>query len=530
MRWVPPVESRDQLVLFPQKLDDSLPADHPVRQLDAILNQLDWSLWESKYKSWGAGRPPIHPRVMASILLYGILMRIRASRQLEDSLTMRLDFRWLAEGRSIDHTTLSEFRRKHHEQLQQVFVQVGLLAKAAGILKLEELAFDGTKIRANNSRSAKLKTDTLKTRRDELLRKYNEHVAAAERLDAKPSSRDHDSDDPPSPTPPSKVLDKIKSSLQEVQRALAEVDRLESSEEVVPKQLPTTDLECRVTPNKHGGFAPNYTPAAMVDTQSGLIVATQVIAGTNEKAMLPPALDQVQEDFNAAPQRVLADGIFSHSTNLAELAARGIELYSPVDVQADNPAIREDPTQPVPADQIENLPRKQTNGKKQFAKTAFVYDADQDVYFCPNGKRLQYNSKCVEKAVDGTQVESRRYQASPSDCQACTLQQRCITAKRAKFRQVQHDQFEPLRAQLQQRMASSAGREIYARRMAPGERPFAVIKRLMGGCQFLTRGLQNAKQEWRWLTLAFNLKFLMPRIGARAGPSPATAACPLPES
>src|SRR6186713_40149 len=115
-RWAEGAVSRDQLVLFPESLDKAIPAGHTVRILDEILGRIDWSLWEAAYHD-RLGQPAIHPRVLASVVLYGFLTRIRSSRGLEEALNVRLDFRWLASGRSIDHTTLSEFRRKRFNEL-----------------------------------------------------------------------------------------------------------------------------------------------------------------------------------------------------------------------------------------------------------------------------------------------------------------------------------------------------------------------------------------------------------------------------
>ena len=95
---------------------------------DEILARIDWSPWEAGY-DLTRGQPPIHPRVLASVILYGLLTRIRSSRALEEALSVRLDFRWLAEGRSIDHTTLSTFRKQHPEALKNLFVQIGLVAR-----------------------------------------------------------------------------------------------------------------------------------------------------------------------------------------------------------------------------------------------------------------------------------------------------------------------------------------------------------------------------------------------------------------
>ena len=127
-------QGRGQMVLFTTRLDEVLAVDHPVRMLEEILSRIDWSPWEAGY-DLTRGQPPIHPRVLAGVILYGLLTRIRSSRVLQEALSVRLDFRWLAEGRMIDHTTLSTFRKKHPEALKNLFVQIGLVARELGQLQ-----------------------------------------------------------------------------------------------------------------------------------------------------------------------------------------------------------------------------------------------------------------------------------------------------------------------------------------------------------------------------------------------------------
>ena len=111
---------RDQIVLFATSLEERIPDDHPVRLLDEILDQLDWSDWEAEYHG-ALGQPPIHPSVLAKTLLFALIRRIRSSRQIEYNLHHSIDFMWLASGRTIDHVTLSEFRRKHQKQLKKIY-------------------------------------------------------------------------------------------------------------------------------------------------------------------------------------------------------------------------------------------------------------------------------------------------------------------------------------------------------------------------------------------------------------------------
>ena len=119
-QWARRPEHRDQMVLYATRLDDAIGPEHPVRLFDEILGCLSWTEWEGGYHL-RLGQPPIHPRVLASVLLYGVMKRVRTSRALEAALRERIDFRWLAHGFQIDHSALREFRAKHSDKLKDLF-------------------------------------------------------------------------------------------------------------------------------------------------------------------------------------------------------------------------------------------------------------------------------------------------------------------------------------------------------------------------------------------------------------------------
>lgn len=98
--------SRDQLVLFPEKLDQAIPPNHAVRLLDDILNKIDWTLWGKDYEL-RRGQPLIHPKIIAGAVLFGLLKRIRTSRALEEAIEFEtISGGSFVEGRSIVHTTI----------------------------------------------------------------------------------------------------------------------------------------------------------------------------------------------------------------------------------------------------------------------------------------------------------------------------------------------------------------------------------------------------------------------------------------
>jgi transposase len=521
MQWARAPQSRDQLVLFAERLEDALPPGHTARLLNEILGLIDWSAWEAHYHG-RLGQPPIHPRVLAGVLLYGLLTRIRSSRALEEALQVRLDFRWLVEGRSIDHTTLSEFRRRHGSALKDLFVQLGLLARQLGLLPLERLAFDGTRMRSNNRRSGTRARGELEPLREELRRKFAEFESRAAGEDTRDDELLGGASSPPLPA----ELADARRRLQQVEAALAELQRAEASGETAPSRVPLTDPQSRVTPNKEGGFAPNYTPLATVDVASGLIVSADVIAMTNEEQSLVPALLEVQQDFGlpVPSAEMLTDGMNGTGANLEALEALGVTLYSPAAPldPASNPALRDDPTQPVPPaawDRLPSKPVKSRSGERQsqLDKAAFVYDAERDCYWCPQGKPLLHRQTTSERSASGPVVRAR-YKAEAGDCAACPLRARCLQGA-AQQRQISRDQHETRRERQARRMATPEAQAVYAQRRHAGERPFATIKHQFGARQFLLRGLEQVKIEWRWLATAFNLHRLMSLLRSRAGPA-----------
>lgn len=142
---------RKQLVLIATSVEDRISDDHPVRLLDEILDRLDWSEWEGSYNRQ-IGQPPIHPSILCKVLLFAMTRRLRSSRQIEYNIKHSLDFIWLVSGRTIDHTTISEFRRKHGSQLRSIYRQMVRYAVEMGVAKLSELCIDGTRVLASANR------------------------------------------------------------------------------------------------------------------------------------------------------------------------------------------------------------------------------------------------------------------------------------------------------------------------------------------------------------------------------------------
>lgn len=512
--WAKTPTPRDQQVLFSPTLDAMIDDAHPVRLLEEILAQCDFSSWEATYDG-GRGQPPIHPRILAGILLYGLTRSIRSSRQLEYLTGNNIDFMWLSQGHRPDHSTLCGFRRKFHDELKGLFKQLGRIAMTMGLIRLGEITLDGTRVKANNSRFATATGEKLKKRLaalDEQIEQLLAEAEAADKADEQRFFTDESTRELPTQLA---ELEQRKALLETAIEKVTAADQQRKKEGINPKknpaQLPLNDQDSKVLPNKEGGYAPNYTPLAAADTHRGYLVDGDVLARANEQSATVATVDRVEETFETRPERLLADRPHGTGKNLTELEERGVELLSPIESkqpQEGNPAYREDPRQPVPETEWAKLPRNSIT--KNLDKSAFVYDEARDVYYCPQGKVLPYAQMCSEYR-GGAKVRRRIYRCK--QCEGCPLRGECQKPNARQGRSVQRDEHETQRERLATKMQTDDAKLAYRRRLHAGETPFAVIKGAMGLRQFLTRGLEHVKTEWLWACTAFNMAKLIRDVG-----------------
>lgn len=508
--WAKPGLDRQQAMLFSPTLDESVSDDHPVRLLDEILRALDWSEWEQEYDG-RHGQPPIPPWVMAGLILYGLMRRIRSSRQLEYACGNNIDFMWLAEGRTIDHDTFCRFRTKFKEPLKRLFKDIGRLAMSMGLIRLVEVAFDGTRVKANASRLHTWTAERIEAALRELepqIEKMLQEAEAADGAEATLWGESQPRELPPELADAKKRQEKLRGLLEQ----LREADAARKKEGIkTPAQMPKADTDSPVMPNKEGGYAPNYTPTAATDGTRGFIADCDVIPGPNEHQEMLPSVDRIEENFERKVGSMAADKAFGTGPNLEGMEQRKVDFYTPVESpapQEGNPARREDPRQPVPEQDWSKLPR---NDKKRLDKCCFVYDAARDMYCCPMGKEMPYRET---KKYDGSQGERVVRIYACKDCEGCPLAKECLDPKAKRGRTVTRDGHEPARERMHAKMQSDKGRETYNRRMHIGETPFAIIKGLFEVRRFLLRGLEKVRTEWRWVCTAFNLKKLVAALAA----------------
>jgi len=506
MNWAATPLDRHQAALFSPTLDQSISPDHSVRLFDETLGSIDFSDWEACYAR-KLGQPPIHPLILAACILYGQSLGIRSSRRLEDAARNRLDFIWLMKGHQPDHATICDFRLRFCDQLKGLFRKVGRVAISMGMVSLNQITLDGTTIRADSSRHGTLRRSGLEKR----LAALDEQIEA---MMAQSAEQDRVEDAlygvETSPVRLPRDLRDLKNRQETLGRAMKALEQIEAERSARGERrdvsqrgpaVPVADPDSRVLPSKQGGYAPNYTAVVAVDSAAGIIVDTQALGNNDEAGSVLAAVANVVESFGRTPGQLAADSGFNSGPNLAELDRQGIEALMPAkqELGRDNPAVREDASQPVAR---EHWPALAVNPQNKILdKSAFVYEAGKDQYLCPMGRVL---SRVEDKAYNrrGVKGTYRMYQCG--SCAGCPLASRCLP-KESKARRVSRDEHEPLREKMKARMAGESGRRQYNRRAWSSETPFAVFKTAMNFGRFLLRGIEKVTQELRWEATAYNL-------------------------
>jgi len=510
--WSQAPMERRQVTLFSPTLDAMIGEDHPVRLFDEILSLCDWSAWEQHY-CLVHGQPPIHPRIVAGVILYGLSRGMRSSRVLEYMLATNVDFMWLAEGRQIDHSTICGFRTQFRRELKQLFANVFQIALRAGLARLETVALDATRVKANSSRHGTATAATLGERLAVLDAQVEQMLQEAEEADAKAPALFGQI--PPDRLP--KELADLTRRQARLGKALAAAKAKDASrkanakgkgvkgrkaKEPKPAAVPVADPESTIQPNKEGGFAPNFTPMVTTEGQGGFIADADVLAGGEDPYQAVETVDRIAETFGPKPQEMLADSAYDSGQTLAGLDDRKVEAFIPLSQRPqtpENPARRDDPTQPVAEGDWDKLPRNVKSHKLD--RSAFVYDAEADCYYCPMGQVLPFWRIHSRSGRTGP-VPSRVYRcAGGADCPLGT---ECIAGRTGR-RTVARDDCERHREAMDARLASPRGRATYGRRKWIAETPFALLKARMGLRQFLLRGLEKVKTEWLWACTALNL-------------------------
>lgn len=317
--------NRSQIELRPMDLESLLSEGHRARLVWAWVERQDVSALYAKIlvREGGVGRSAIAPQILLALWLYATLDGVGSARQLSRLVLEHDAYRWISGGVQVNHHSLSDFRVTHGAALDEMLSASVAALMTAGAVKLQRVAQDGVKVRANAGAAS--------FRRKGSLQDNLEHARARVRelkdqLDADPAQSSR-----------RKTAAQQRAKREMQQRLQQALDRLPELEQIKRRnagkagdaRASSTDADASVMKMADGGYRPAVNAQLASDCDSQVIVGVEVSRAGSDMAQLAPMVDQVDKRCGKTPEQWLVDGGFPAHEQIDAVADK-TEVYAPV--------------------------------------------------------------------------------------------------------------------------------------------------------------------------------------------------------
>lgn len=469
--------NRRQMILRPVDVESLVSYEHEVRAIWELVERLDLSEYYKGIEAVEgvAGRSAFAPQLLISIWIYSYSKGISSAREISRLCEYDPAYQWLTGMEIINHHTLSDFRVAHKEALEELFVEVLGVLSNEGLVTLERVMHDGTKIKAKAS------ADTF--RREDKIRAHLEMAQEQVRLMEENADREVS-------LRVAKARERaVREKKERLELAVGELEKIRAcktnKEDKEKARVSMTDPECRIMKQSDGGYAPSYNVQISTDAKENIIVGVGVSQLGSDYEELIPAVGRVEENMGHAPLEMVVDGGFISRENILAMNDNGINLIGGVSDNSNRRAGQFDKRGVAP----------------EFRPDRFTYDKVSDSYTCPAGKVLKYEGK--EELIGR---RNYKYRANARDCQKCSFKERCCPKNGMKGRCVVRGEDDPVVAAFITKMETEETKVIYKQRGEVAEFPNAWIKSKIGLRQFRLCGLIKAGIETLWACLTYNIQ------------------------
>lgn len=471
--------NRQQLLLRTVDVQQLVDDAHSVRSIWELVGRLDLRLYHAQIAAveGSAGREHTDPQLLISLWLYAYSRGVSSARALARQCEYEPGCQWLCGMQAVSHRTLSGFRTDNKAALDDLFTQVLGMLSAEGLITLERVTLDGTKIKANAGgntfrRQEKIAAHLAAAR--EQVRVLNAEAENEERLARRRVSAQRRA--------ARQRASRLEAALREVQRLQRE--KVHDRKTFVARAS-STDPEAHVMRNGEGGTVPSYNVQVLTDATHGLVVNVEATTDAIDYRQLQPALDRCEEQLGKVPQQIIADGDYTNHASVQAAAERGVDFYGSWQ------------------NSWKAGERDAAGRTNIFVSTAFPYDAARDCFTCPAGKTLVHG-KVMSR---GQGVLTHVYRAPKEACRNCPLRNECAPPNpRAGWRRsITRMEESAATSSFKAKMKTEEARKIYAQRSRTAEFVHAWIKERCGLRQFRCRGRLKATMESTWACLSYNL-------------------------
>lgn len=470
--------NRQQMVLRAVEVEKLVPEDHEVRAIWEFVGRLNLRRYyeEIKVGEGEAGCSAFDPQVLISVWIYAYSKGVGSAREVSRLTEEEGAYQWITGLKAINYHTLSDFRVKHKEALDKLFVETLGVLSAEGLVTLERVMHDGTKVKACAG------GDTF--RREGTLRGHLE--AARQQVEKMGDPREAEEMGPRVSKARQRAARERKERLELALQELEKVQEMKRGvEEKKQARVSETDPEARIMKQGDGGYAPSYNVQISTDSAARVITGVDVTQAASDYEQLIPAMDRTKDNVGQDPKQAVTDGGFTSRENIIGMEQRGVDFIGSMGTGVAQSAGQMDRRGVDPA----------------FRPHAFSYEEVSDTYRCPAGKTLKYAGK--ENQPGRTNY---KYRASGAECRACEFKSKCCPQNEREGRCIVRGVDAPEVARFIAKMETEEAKQIYKHRGAIAEFPNAWIKEKIGLRQFRLRGLIKVGMEALWACLTYNIK------------------------
>lgn len=335
---------RAQALLQPCVLEELLAADHPARTVWAVVCRLDLSRFHEPITARGEspGRAATDPRLLVALWLFAAVEGVGNGRKLARLCEAHDAYRWLCGGVSVNYHTLNDFRVGHDKALDDLFTRALATLMHKGLVKVERISQDGTKVRASAGGGSYRRRPRL----ERLLEEARAHVAALKTQ----------GDDAPGSAAESALRGRRRAAreraarerLTRVEAALLEMSKLEAVKDAQrddkpakhqPPRASTTDPEARRMKMADGGCRPAYNIQIATDPSSRAIVGIAVTSHGTDHGEDQPLRERVEKDTGAKVSEQLLDGGYVKRESIRAAAESGVSVFAPLPATGKNGSV-----------------------------------------------------------------------------------------------------------------------------------------------------------------------------------------------
>ena len=461
---------RNQGYLLPERIDEYVSEENPVRVIEAFVEALDLAgLGFDRLEANATGRPAYHPSTMLKIYLDGYLNRIQSSRRLEQEANRNLELMWLTGRLAPDFKTLADFRAGNGPAIRGVCREFIVLCRRLGMFTQAVVAIDGSKFKAVNHRDRNFTSGKMKLRLELIEQSVNEYLEQLDRMDRKEAPR--------SVRKAVRLKERIATLKEEMRRMEGLQKQMKASAD---GQVSLTDPDARSMASQGKGTGiVGYNVQTAVDAQHHLIVTHDVTNIGSDRDQLYKMAVNAREAMGTEELTAVADRGYYKCVEILACHEAGI----------------------VPIVPKSTTSTAEANGR--FGKEAFRYVPRLDEYRCPANQRLTKHATSHDRGLT-------LYLYWTSNCGSCALKARCTPGTERRVTRWEH---EDVLVKIQRRLDRDPTKMQIRRQTA--EHPFGTLKARMGATHFLTRTLGRVSTEMSLHVLAYNLKRMMKIMGTR---------------